>query len=58
MNTAFLTLQDHYAERQALPSIDPSQDWFLVNGEEEVDTPFCSSPGTGPHVMTETKTSW
>ena len=28
------TLQDRYAERQALPTIDPSQDWFLVSGEE------------------------
>ena len=28
-------LQDRYAERQALPPIDASQDWFLVSGEEE-----------------------
>ena len=31
----FLCLQDRYAEQQALPSIDASQDWFLVSGEEE-----------------------
>ena len=37
MNTPhiFLTLQDRFAEQQALPPIDPSQDWFLVSGEEE-----------------------
>ena len=29
-----LYLQDRYAVRQALPPIDPSQDWFLVSGEE------------------------
>jgi hypothetical protein len=27
-------LQDRYAQVQALPPIDPSQDWFLVNSEE------------------------
>ena len=30
-----LYLQDRYAEREALPPIDPSQDWFLVRGEED-----------------------
>ena len=31
---AFLSLQDRYADGQALPPIDASQDWFLANGEE------------------------
>ena len=29
------SLQDRYAEREALPPIDPSQDWFLVRGMED-----------------------
>jgi hypothetical protein len=28
-------MQDRYADRRALPSIDASQDWFLTFGEEE-----------------------
>ena len=30
-----LHLQDRFAFQQALPPIDPSQDWFLVRGEED-----------------------
>ena len=28
-------LQDRFAFQEALPPIDPSQDWFLVRGEED-----------------------
>ena len=28
-------VQDRYAEGSFLPSVDSSQDWFLLNGEEE-----------------------
>ena len=28
-------LQDRFAFQQALPPIDPSQDWFLVRGMED-----------------------
>ena len=30
-----IPIKDRYAERQALPPIDESQDWFLISGEEE-----------------------
>ena len=30
----YIPAQDRYAVQQALPPIDPSQDWFLVAGEE------------------------
>ena len=30
-----MSMQDRYAEGRFLPPIDPSQDWFLVSGEEE-----------------------
>ena len=29
------TIQDRYATGRFLPSVDLSQDWFLVSGEEE-----------------------
>ena len=32
-----ILFQDRYAEGRFLPPIDPSQDWFLVNSEEEDD---------------------
>ena len=28
-------MQDRYADAQALPPVDASQDWTLVDGEEE-----------------------
>ena len=28
-------LKDRFAEARSLPPIDPSQDWFLLNSEEE-----------------------
>ncbi len=31
----FLLIQDRYAEQEALPPIDASQDWFLISGEQE-----------------------
>ena len=29
------SVQDRYAEREALPPIDPRQNWFLVRGMED-----------------------
>ena len=31
----FISSQDRYAEGTFLPPIDQSQDWFLINSEEE-----------------------
>jgi len=46
-NTPYLYLQDRYAVQQALPPIDPSQDWFLVSGEE-----------TGGYTILEFTRNW
>ena len=27
----YLCIQDRYAERRSLPTIDPMQDWFLIS---------------------------
>ena len=46
-NTPCLYLQDRYAVQQARPPIDPSQDWFLVSGEE-----------TGGYTVLEFTRNW